>query len=195
MQEFQTCDGNARISYRPLRNLTLVGRYEYQWSTISTQPDHASGLSEVETANMTSQIFGFDVTWSPWSRLYLQGGFNYVDSQTETPASDYTRAVLDSQNNYWALNLTAGLVLDDKTDLNLGYFYYEADNFDDNSEFGLPLGAGASESCVTAGLVRRLSKKVRLSVKYGYSQYSDDTYGGHNDFNAHAVYSTIQYRF
>ena len=37
-------------------------------------------------------------------------------------------------------------MLDDKTDLNLGYFYYQADNYQNNSEFGLPLGAEASST-------------------------------------------------
>jgi hypothetical protein len=144
---------------------------------------------------MTSQIIGQDINWSPWSRLYLQAGFNYVLSDTATPASDYTQAILDAQNNYWTLNFSAGLVLNDKTDLNIGYFYYQADNYEDNSAFGLPLGASGQEHGVNATVVRRISKNLRLTCKYGYYLYDDGTYGGNRDYDAHVVYSSLQYRF
>jgi hypothetical protein len=132
MQAFDTYDGNARLTLRPLPNLTLVTRYEYQLSTVNTAPDGLSGLSETESSDMTSQIISQNVSWSPWSRLYLQVGFNYVLSETDTPTSDYTQAVLNSQNNYWTVNFNSGFVLDNKTDLNLGYTYYCADNYPDN---------------------------------------------------------------
>ena len=78
MQDFETYDGNIRLTLRPWPNVTLVSRYEYQWSTIHTKPDSASGLSEVESSKMTSHIIAQDISWSPWSRLNLQVGFNYV---------------------------------------------------------------------------------------------------------------------
>ena len=195
MHNFETYDGNVRLTLRPVRKVTMVTRYEYQWNTVHARPDAISGLAEVESSKMTSQIFAQDISWSPWSRLYLQAGFNYVVSETETPASDYTRAILESENNYWTVNFSSGLVLDDKTDLNIGYFYYQADNYQDNSEFGLPLGASGTEHGVTATLVRRLSKNLRLTCKYGYYQYDDGTYGGNRDYDAHVLYSSLQYRF
>jgi len=195
MQDFETYDGNVRLTLRPLNNVTLVTRYEYQWSSIHTKPDTISGLDNVESSKMPSQIIAQDVSWAPWSRLYLQVGLNYVLSEAKTPASDVTQAILNAQNNYWTLNFSSGLVLDDKTDLNVGYFYYEADNYQDNSSFGLPLGAGGHEHGVTATLVRRLSKNVRLSLKYGYYAYEDETYGGNRDYTANVVYTSLQYRF
>ena len=86
MQNFETYDGNLRLTLRPRRNVTLVSRYEFQYSTIHTTPDPISGLSEVESSTMTSHIIAQDVSWTPWSRLYLQAGFNYVLSETKTPA-------------------------------------------------------------------------------------------------------------
>jgi hypothetical protein len=57
------------------------------------------------------------------------------------------------------------------------------------------LGADGSEHGVTATLVRRLSKNLRLTCKYGYYQYDDGTYGGNRDYDAHVLYSSLQYRF
>jgi outer membrane protein assembly factor BamA len=125
----------------------------------------------------------------------LQGGFNYVLSKTETPASDASLAILPAQNDYWTLNLTSGLVLDNKTDLKVGFFYYRADNYTDNSAVGVPYGSGAEEYGVTAGLTRRINEHLRVSLKYGYSHYTDSLYGGNQDFTSHLVYTSLQYRF
>jgi hypothetical protein len=195
MQDFETYDGYTRLTWRPLPNLTLVSRYEYQLSTISTQPDAASGLSEAESSEMTSHIIAQNASWAPWSRVYFQVGFNYVLSETETPTSDVTQAILDAQNNYWTLNFNSGLVLDKKTDFNLGYSYYRADNYTDNSTVGLPYGSGAEEHGITATVVRRISERVRLTVRYGYYHSEDELSGGNNDYDAHVLFSSLQYRF
>jgi hypothetical protein len=195
MQNFETYDGNLRLTIRPRQNVTVISRYEYQYSTIHTSPDPISGLSESESSRTTSHILAQDVSWTPWSRLYLQAGFNYVLSETKTPASDYTQAILPAQNDYWTLNFTSGLVLDDRTDLKVSYFYYQADNYQNNSLYGVPYGAGEEQHSITATLTRRITKNIRWALKYGYSHYTDQTFGGHRDFDAHLVYSSLQYRF
>ena len=194
-QGFQTYDGNVRLTLRPAQNVMLVTRYEYQWSTIDTTPDAISGLGASQSSKMATQIIGQNVSWSPWSRLNLQAGFNYVLSETKTPAADYTQAVLNSQNNYWTVTFNSAVVLDDKTDLNLTYLYYQASDFNNNSSYGLPLGAGADSHTVTAGLTRRISPHLRVSVKCAYSQYNDWASGGNNNNTAELVYTSLQYRF
>jgi hypothetical protein len=32
-------------------------------------------------------------------------------------------------------------------------------------------------------------------VRYGFFHSDDDLYGGHRNFDAHGIFSTIQYRF
>jgi len=202
MQSFETTDGNLRLTLRPVQNVTLVSRYEYQYSTIDTAPDpvpdpnnnnQASG--QTQSSIMTSQIFAQNVSWTPWSRLFLQAGFNYVVSETKTPASAITQAELNSQNNYWTVTFDSTVVVDDKTDLNVGFVYYQADNYVNNSTAGLPLGAGADEQTLTASLTRRITQNLRFSLKYAYTHYNDWASGGYNNFDAQMVYSTLQYRF
>ena len=109
--------------------------------------------------------------------------------------SDVTQAILVAQNNYWMLNLSSGFVLDDKSDLNVSYFYYRADDYQDNSSFGVPYGPGAQEQGITATLIRRLTKNLRVSLKYGYFHGTDDTYGGNQNYSSQLVYSSLQFRF
>jgi hypothetical protein len=195
MQNFQTYDANARLTLRPVQNVVLVSRYEYQYSTINTEPDSISGLGEVQSSTMTSHIIAQNASWSPWSRLCLQAGFNYVWSETRTPTSDYTQAILNSQNNYWTVTFDSSLVVDDKTDLNVGFVYYQADNYNNNSSVGLPLGAGANEQTLTASITRRITQNLRVSLKYAYTHYNDWASGGNNNYDAQMVYSSLQYRF
>jgi hypothetical protein len=178
----------------------LVSRYEYQLSTIDTSPDAATGLGEVQSSTMNSQIIGQNLSWTPLSWLCLQGGANYVLSTTKTPASDsppsaITQSILNSQNNYWTLNANAGLILDDKTDLNLGYYYYRAADGQDTLVNGLPLGTDAEQNSVTATFTRRITKHLRWNVKYSYTHYDDFASAGAYNFNAQMIYTSLQYRF
>ncbi len=194
-QGIESYGGKTRLMLRPWQNVTLVSRYEYQSSIIRTKPDEISGLGEVQSSEMGSHIFAQDVSWTPWSRLNLQAGLNYVWSKTTTPASDYTQAVLDAQNNYWTVNFSSTFVLDDKTDLNLGYLYYRADNYKDNSSSGVPYGAGAEEHSVSAGITRRIRDNIRLFLRYSYYHYIDETFGGNEDYHAHMVSCSVRYLF
>jgi hypothetical protein len=195
MQDFDTYDGNIRLTLRPWQNVSLVGRYEYQLSTINTEPDPISGLGSTESSRMTSHIIAGDASWSPWSRLSLTAGINYVLSETRTPASDYTQAILNAQNNYWTVNFSSDFVVDDKTDLNVSYYYYRADDYNNNAAVGLPYGAGTEEHAVTAEIVRRLTENLRLSLKYDFYHYTDETSGGNNNFDSHLILATMQFRF
>lgn len=195
MHKFETYDAHLGMTLRPWQRVTIGSRYEYQTSSIYTEPDTTFGLAGLDTSDMTSHILSQNVSWTPWSRLYLQAGFDYVISSTETPTSQVTQSILEAQNNYWVVTFSPRLVIDDKTDLNVAYFYYDADNYQNNSTVGVPYGAGAREHEVTATVVRRISENLRVKLKYGYFSYSDDTFGGHKNYHAHGVSSSLQYRF
>jgi hypothetical protein len=198
-QDFETDDANIRVTWRPLNTLTLVTRYDFQLSTVDMQGD---GLSSVESARITSHIFSESVSWTPIPRLVLQASVNYALDETDTPADEVVttngvplNVVLDTQNDYWNASATVGFVLDDKTDLQAQYSYYRADNYVDNSAFSQPFGVDAEEHGITAALIRRLSDRVRWTLKYGFFSNRDRTSGGRNDYDAHLVMTSMQVRF
>ncbi|MFO1477159.1 MAG: hypothetical protein U1F98_10965 [Verrucomicrobiota bacterium] len=194
-QAFQTWDGNVRLTLRPVRNVILVSRYDFQRTAIQTQPDSISGLNEQQSGLTRNQILSQSISWTPWTRLSTQVGFNYVWNSVTTPAAAYTDAIQNARNNYWTVTFNSTVVLDDRTDLNLGYFYYQANNFQNYYATGLPLGAGAQEQGVTAGLVRRIRSNIRAGLKYGYFSNVDETYGGNRDYHAQVVSTSVQYLF
>lgn len=192
-QDFETDDLNIRINWRPLNTVTLVSRYDYQVSTVDTL---GTGLSTIESGNLKSHIFSESLTWSPLNRLYLQGGLNYALNELSTPASDLNSTLVQkSENDYWTATFSAGLALDQKTDLRAQYLYSRADNYLINSTVSQPYGAGFEEHGVTMTLVRMLRKSVRWTLQYGYSSFRDQAAQGRNDFNAHLIYSGLLYRF
>lgn len=199
-QDFDMDDVNFRLTLRPLNSMTLVTRYDFQFATVETAGNIQDlGVAEDQSAKTVSHIISQSACWSPLPRLFLQGDFSYVLDYTHTPANDLTGAatelVLESQNNYWNVSVLVGYALNEKTDLQFQYYYYRADDYVDNAAFSQPYGAGGEENGVTVTLIRQISRSLRWTLKYGYFTNHDQTYGGHYDYNAHLVYSSLQYRF
>ncbi len=207
VQNFDTHDMNFRVTWRPLNNLTLVSRYDFQLSTIDTQGDtftNGTRLAQIQSSEMTTHIFSESISWTPLPRLYTQASISYVLDQTDNPANDIVVAnagnpagvlVLPSKNNYWNLNAIVGYALSDTTDIQADYFYYRANNYIDNSAVSQPYGAGAEQHGITGTLSQRLSKNLLWKLRYGYYTNRDQTSGGYNNYTAHLVYSSLQYRF
>ncbi|PAW89265.1 MAG: hypothetical protein B9S33_03445 [Pedosphaera sp. Tous-C6FEB] len=193
---FQTDDFNLRATWRPRPNVTLVTRYDFQISTIETT---AGSLPGVESARTTAHIISQTLTWVPWSRLFVQGGFNYALDATTTPPRSQTGAVPgllpDARNDYWQASTMVTLVLNEKTDVQGSYFYYRANNFINSSGISMPYGTSAQDHSVNASLIRNFSKTVRGSLSYGYYAHRDETSGGLDNYDAHLVFSTLTYRF
>jgi hypothetical protein len=200
--DFDTDDVNFRVTLRPRNNLTLVTRYDFQLSTVDMRGDRTNLLGmpieKVESGEITSHIISQSISWTPFARLYLQASGSYVIDETDTPVANWlgtNNLVLNSLNNYWNASLTAGYALSDKTDLQGQYFYYRADNYEDNSLVSMPYGVDAEEHGVVAAVIHRLTNRIRLTLKYGFFRNREATFGGNNDYDAHLVYSSLQYRF
>lgn len=190
--DFVTDDVNFRVTWRPIDKLTLISRYDYQENTVDVS---TRDLDSQRAARSQAHIFGETITWTPVNRLYLQPGINYVIDTTESGASS-AATVENSDNNYVNVTCTVGVVMDDRTDLQVQYNYYLADNF--NPDLALdsqPYGAGTAEHGVLASIIRRISPRLRATLRYGFFNSRSEMAGGFNDYDAHLVYSSIQYLF
>jgi hypothetical protein len=214
-EQFNTNDLNARVTWRPFNGLSLVTRYDMQYtktynsgiggpgapSSAHPPTNPNSYLGETQSAEITNNMFTESITWSPLPRLYIQGNGSYVLSETECPASEITLGSLVSptvtnfNNDYYELSCDVGFILDDKTDLHASYSYYRACNYQNNVSSGVPYGAGAIENNVSAGIVRKLTKNISLSLTYSYVSYSDQTSGYNNNYTANMIYSGLQFKF
>jgi hypothetical protein len=192
-QTFTTDDANIRISYRPLNNLTLVTRYDFQFSTIESRMEN---LPETESARSTAHIFTESISWSPIARLYALFSGSYTMDQLSSSADNLVPAILqESKNNYYTASAVVGYALTEKTDLTATYAYYLADDYNPSLATGLPFGAGLEEHTIGASVLHRFSKRLQLTARYAFMTSHDETSGGHNDFDAHILSSTLRFRF
>jgi hypothetical protein len=207
-----------------LGTISFVTRYDFMQSDVSarwsispagpsptpapTPPVNSTGtvFDERQTGLITNHVISESVTWNPLPRLYLQATGSYVLSETETPAGTIdliftgttaykNPTVVNFRNDYWTVTGGAGFILDDKTDLHAEYSFYQASDYLQNVRVALPYGMGATEHTVSASISRQLTKNMRLLLRYGYFHYTDQLSGGHDNYEAHSVYSGLQFRF
>ena len=207
-QTWSTNDFNIRLTWRPnlppsCGTLALVTRYDYTTSQVTGQWNIPDGilLDPEHTAWISNQVIGESVTWNPLARLYFQGDFSYVLNQTKTPAANIVilpglgPTVLNFKSDYWTIGGNVGFLMNDKTEFRVGYNYYRAADYTNNSLAGLPYGADQTENSVTASVSRQLTKSVRLNLQYGYYNYTDGLYGGHDNYQAHSIFSSLVFGF
>jgi hypothetical protein len=206
-QDWDTDDANIHVTLRPkvpawLGTVSIVTRYDYIFTSIDGQwALDTSPLREQQTGDITKHLISESITWNPLARFYLQANGSVTLNQTETPASkislipNTSPTVVDFRNDYWTVSASAGYLLDDKTDLHTEYSFFCANDHFKNSRVAVPYGLGATEHIVSAGISRELTKQVRISLRYTYFNYDDATFGGHNDYEAHSIFSSLQYRF
>ncbi len=199
-QNFSTDDMNIRATWQALSTLSLITRYDLQFSTVDTWglPNGGTQVGGVESATIINHVINESATWTPLACLYLQLGGSYVLNTLETPvagSAGINNLVLNGSNNYWTVDASAGYEFNEKTHLQLQYSYYNAENYVNNAPTSLPFGAGAQENSVTATLTRQLSKEVQVSLKYGFYRNRDQTSGGQNNYDAQLVYMSTQLRF
>jgi hypothetical protein len=224
-QDWDVQDANVRITMRPkipasLGTLSLVTRYDFvqsaisgKWAVSPTQTGAAPTntiLNEERTGLVQSHMISQSINWNPTARLYLQTNVSYVLNQTSTPVGNInlitvggtatgpvypSPSVTDFRNDYWIITCGAGYVIDDKTDLHLDYYFYRAPDWFKNPVVAMPYGMGATENNASISFSREITKNMRLLLKYTYFNYADETFGGHNNYRAHSIYSGLQVRF
>jgi hypothetical protein len=208
-QDWNVDDFNIRMTFRPklpasLGTLALVTRYDFVHTSIDGQWEvfpQEDLLAELQTGEIKKHVISEALNWNPLPRFFLQANFSYVLNQTDTPANDISLepqtspTVVNFRNDYWTVTSGIGYVIDDKTDFFADYYFYCANDYFKNAVVAMPYGMGATEHAVSATVTRKLSKNMRLLLKYGYFNYRDVTSGGHNNYQAHSLFSTLQIRF
>jgi hypothetical protein len=208
-QDWNTDDFNVRITFRPkvpacLGTLALVTRYDFQHIAIDGQWEVFSDgelLAELQTGEIKRHVITESINWNPLARFYLQANVSYTLNQTDTPANNIElvpgggATVVNFRNDYWTVTSGAGYIIDDKTDFYTDFSFYCANDHFNNAAVAVPYGMGATEYTASATITRQLTKQMRLLLKYGYFNYRDSTFGGHNNYEAHSIYSSLQYRF
>jgi hypothetical protein len=208
-QDWNIDDFNFRITFRPkipacLGTLALVTRYDFVHTSIDGQWEVFSDgelLNEEQTGEIKKHVISESLNWNPLARFYLQANFSYVLNQTDTPANNIELVpnegptVVNFRNDYWTVTSGFGYLIDDRTEFFADYSFYCANDHYKNPAVAMIYGLGATEYTASATLTRQLTKNMRLLLRYGYFNYRDVTSGGHNNYQAHSLFSSLQVRF
>ena len=192
-QRFTTEDANIRLTYRPLNNLTLVTRYDFQYTTIESD---MALLPETDSALSRAHIITESITWMPINRMYVQLSGSYTIDRLSSEANNILPRVQKSENDYYTASAAVGYALTEKTDVSANYLFYRADNYDPSIfAVGLPLNASLEEHMVGGAVVHRFNRRTQLTTRYAFITSHDETSGGNNDFDAHLLSTTLRFRF
>lgn len=197
-------DVNLRMTWRPLSNVSLVTRYDYQHGEIENQglnwspPAAPVHYNLVQSGDIDTHIVSQSITWNPIERMYLQGSGSWASSETHTPE----RYTGDSNNDYLVGTLAAGYSIDAKTELTASYSCFTASNYDNSVGYTgvatMGYGLDTTEHAINLTLTRVLTENMIWNLRYGFITSNTDgadQSGGLNDFDAHMVSSGLQVRF
>jgi hypothetical protein len=208
-QDWNVDDLNVRITFHPkipacLGTLAMVTRYDFVHTSIDSQWAVFSDgelLAELQSGEVKQHVITESINWNPLARFYLQANVSYTLNQTDTPANNIdlvpntSPTVVNFRNDYWTVTSGIGYIIDDKTDFYSDFSFYCANDYFKNPAVAVPYGMGGTEYTASASITRQLTKNTRLLLRYGYYNYRDVTSGGHNNYQAHSLYSGLQLRF
>jgi hypothetical protein len=197
-------DINLRMTWRPLSNVSLVTRYDYQHSEFENEginwspPNSPIIYDIIESGDIKSHILSQSVTWNPMERMYVQGSVSWATSETDTP-EQYTG---DSDSDYVVGSITSGYSIDAKTELTASYSYFTASNYVNSVGYTgvdtIGYGLETSEHSISLTLTRVLTENMICNLRYGFITSNTDgadQSGGYDDFDAHMVSTGLQVRF
>lgn len=174
------------------------GGSEFKTTTFATSPAVAGTDSTpggtVVAGHYQAHTFSANITLTPFRRLYLSTTASYQNSRTTT-FDNGSAAVVPYAGNLWTLFANATVVLDEETDLFVGYSFSLARYGQHNELAGLPVGLDYDRHGIQAGLSRRLNRVASVRAQYAYFSYNEPTSAHFRDFTAHQILAVLALKF
>jgi hypothetical protein len=197
-QETKTDAFEARVVLRPLTWMHTTLTYRRVTTDFTTTTDPVASLGQpggtLDAATYDADVYSANFTIKPWQRLYLTATLSYSDTRT-VAADNANPSVVPYEGDVYSVLTSARFVLTERTDVFAAYNFSKADYGQDNYAEGLPLGMEFTRQAVSAGIARRLTEACVVSLRYAYYQYDEPSSRGVNDYTAHGVFATLNYRW
>ena len=123
--------------------------------------------------------------------LFPAGKFSYVLNQTDTPANELSwfpvdeSTVVNFRNDYWTVTSGAGTLSTTKRTFTPTFHSTAPMTTLRMTAVAVPYGLGATENTASVSITRQLTRQMRPLLRYGYFNYRDSTFSGHNNYEAH----------
>jgi hypothetical protein len=196
-QEFTTDEIMAKLTLRPMSRLSVSFKYQLIATDIDTDTEAVAPLvpgGKLQSGNFDSTIYSVSATVTPVNRMYCTALLSYRDTRT-IAFDNGSLAVLTYHGDGYSILGAVGYALDEKTDLRAEYSFSRADNFQDNSADGLPLGIDYERHGLLVSLTRRIKENIIARLRYGFYDYQESSAGGITDYTAHLASASCTLRF
>ena len=142
---------------------------------------------------MTSNIYTLDVVLQPRPDLMTMASFSRQAAFTETPArysqSTANTSAFRADVHTWFFETS--YAPKPEMVLTSTLLYSRADNFNDFSDMGLPLGADNGRLDLTLGVKFLLNKYVTIEPEYAFYHFKANPDSEFGNYNAHVIFLDV----
>jgi hypothetical protein len=201
-RELITDEVEAKLVARPCNWFKTTLSYEYLTTDFrddanpafdpASQTVFAPGGSSL-TGRSDSQIYTISAILTPHPRVYVDASFSYQPSKTTT-ANSGNPALAPYKGDTYSADVSGTCVLSQTTDFTVSGIFSDADYGQHSTTATVPVDIRYQEYGLVAGLNRRFNKNLSGGLQYSFNYYHEPSSGGANDFRAHTVFATLNYR-
>lgn len=184
-QDLRTSELSSRAKWTPFSWLTSSVRYQWRVDDFEMTVQDIGGETKADT---TSHIYTADVTVQPLENVFVTGYFSRYLSTTSTIAHLVAAYQPDFKSDVDTWLGSIEYVPSEHWVWNGTVLYSDADNFNDFTGVGLPLGADFTRIEVSLGAKWTPRKDVSVGPKCAYYRYDSNPAAERNDYDAFAFF-------
>lgn len=192
---FRTYKPLVKLNFKPYKWIACNFLYTFDTTIYATQTRIADAW---EFNKYRANIYSTGLTLTPREYLYLTLFYQYKEASTRTQANgDGGRGFNVPTYNASFKVLSASCSYSPVKDITLrgSYSISKADNFNDFSNIGLPLGLTNFLQDASVGIEKKIRRDCSVEFKYDFMQYGETSNGGIDDYEAHLFYTALKMKF
>jgi hypothetical protein len=195
-RQIRTDELETKLILRPATWLKTTLSYDIVTTDYSTETDPVGGSispgGPLLAGVYDARDYSLNATLTPLRSLYFSGAFTYSDSRTTT-ADNSDPSIVPYKGHIYTLTPSAGYALGKTVDLSATYSFSEANYGENNAVNGVPLGLNYTRHNLAFGISKKINTHLSASLHYVFSEYTEPSAGGFNNYNAQGVFATLSY--
>ncbi len=174
-------ESSSRISFKFCRWFQPSIRHQWRDTKYFSRVENQG---EVETG-MRSHVYTVDLTFIPKPEVLITVSYAKDQSHTQSEKAMSLVPTFNSGVDSWFINIF--YMLNEKIHFDGTVLYSRADNFNDFTDIGLPLGADFNRIDVAFGCKWTPKKDFSLGPKYEFYHYGANHKAEYGDYNVNVV--------
>ena len=193
--QFMTYYPVLKLNYKPSRWISFNFGYNYETTSYGIRTLISDAL---EMQNHKAHVYSISATLTPRDSMYLALFYTRKNAATVTRANGQggsTTIVPTYNGNYNVLGCSFSYAPDRKNTITGNYSMSRADNFNDFSATGMPLGLDNFSQSISMGIEHQLRKDLSLEFRYTHDEYTEDSNNGIDNYDANLFYTGLKMKF